>query len=127
MPLPVPDFLALLRAHPLVRSLRVVEHDETPFGKLVLKVRCRLPGRYRFQVWLHYEPGLRIYAYQLFHGQPLLRWDNSPHYPSVVTAPHHFHDSSGIVIDSPLSGDPLADLPVVLSKVESFLKRSPHG
>jgi hypothetical protein len=28
----VPDLLSLLRAHPLVQSLRVVHHDETPLG-----------------------------------------------------------------------------------------------
>ncbi|HID63643.1 MAG TPA: hypothetical protein EYP49_13040 [Anaerolineae bacterium] len=62
----VPDILRLLQAHPLVQSLRVVEHDETPFGKLVLKVRCQLAEGYRFQLWLHHEPAFQNYAYQLF-------------------------------------------------------------
>lgn len=61
----VRDVLSLLRAHPLVQSLRVVHYDETPAGKMELKVRCRLPGGYRFQVWLHDEPGFQDYAYQL--------------------------------------------------------------
>jgi hypothetical protein len=116
----VPDILRLLQAHPLVRSLRVVEHDETPFGKLVLKVRCRLVKGYRFQLWLHHEPAFQNYAYQLFTDRPLLRWDNAPHHPYVSTEPHHFHGARGAVSESPLTGDPLVDLPVVLQEIEAF-------
>jgi len=49
MPALVPDLLSLLRAHPLVQSLRVIYYDETPMGKVELKVRCRLLGNYK--VW----------------------------------------------------------------------------
>lgn len=90
----VPDLLSLLRGHPLVRALRVVHYDETPWGKVELKVRCHLRGGYRFQVWLHHEPAFQDYAYQLFSDRPLLRRDNTPHYPNVATAPHHFHDEA---------------------------------
>lgn len=37
----VDDLLNLLRGHPLVKSVRVVNCDETPAGKLELKIRCR--------------------------------------------------------------------------------------
>ena len=118
----VPDILRLLQAHPLVQSLRVVEHDETPFGKLVLKVRCRLVGGYRFQLWLHHESAFQNYAYQLFTDRPLLRWDNAPHHAHIATEPHHFHDAGGAVNESPLTGDPLTDLPVVLQATEAFIR-----
>ena len=72
MPPLVPDILRLLQAHPLVQSLCVVEHDETP------------------------------------------------HHPYISTEPHHFHDARGAVSESPLTGDPLTDLPVVLQEIEAF-------
>jgi hypothetical protein len=118
----VPDLLSLLHRHPLVRSVRVVHYDETPAGKVELKARCQLPRGYHFQVWLHHEPAFQDYAYQLFRNCPLLRWDNTPHYPSIATAPHHFHDEAGQVGDSPLRGDPLVDLPYVLAEVEGWIE-----
>jgi hypothetical protein len=122
MPALVPDLLSLLRAHSLVQSLRVVHYDETPMGKVELKVRCRLLGGYQFQVWLHHEPAFQDYAYQLFTDHPLLRWDNAPHYPDVVTAPHHFHNEAGDVSASSLGGDPIVDLLYVLVEIETWIK-----
>lgn len=121
MPAFVPDLLSLLRAYPLVHSLRVVHHDETLLGKVELKVRCRLHGGYQFQVWLHHEPAFQDYAYQLFTDRPLLRWDNAPHYPDVATHPHHFHNEAGDVGTSPLRGDPVVDLPHVLAEIEKWM------
>ena len=125
----VTDLLAFLHGHRLVETVRVIQHDETPWGKTELKVRCRLAMRssrgehYEFQVWLHHEPAFRDYAYQLFTDRHLLRWDNAPHYPHVATAPHHFHDEANLVSESLLRGDPLADLPLVLDKIERWIAR----
>ena len=117
------ELLAILRRHALVRSARVVAFDETPSGRVELKIRCRLQGGYQFQVWLHVEPTSLDYAYQLFTQQPLLRWDNAPHYPKIATAPHHFHDAQGVVDRSPLCGNPSMDLPVVMAEITSWLQR----
>jgi hypothetical protein len=74
----VADLLAILRSHPIVQSLRIVTLDETPSGRLELKVRCRLaPSPYQMQIWLHAEPAALDYAYQVFTDAPLLRWDNA--------------------------------------------------
>ena len=117
----VTDLLSVLRAHRLIQAVRVVQHDETPYGKVELKVRCLVSGGYQFQVWLHHEPAFQDYAYQLFSDRPRLRWDNAPHYPDVATAPHHFHSEAGDVGDSPLCGDPLIDLPYVLAEIERWM------
>lgn len=122
----VEDLLNLLREHALVKGVRVVNYDETPAGKLELKIRCRLIRGFQLQVWLHCGPNLCDYAYQLFTNRPLLRWDNSPHYPDIPTAPHHFHNELGGVSESRLSGKPLRDLRKVLSEIERCLSR-PHG
>lgn len=121
MPTRVTDLLSLLQSHPLIRSLRIIQYDETPGGRVELKVRCRLPRNYQLQVWLHQETAFLDYAYQLFSDRPLLRWDNAPHYPNIATAPHHFHDEGGSVLTSTLQGDPLLDLPSVLTEIERWL------
>ena len=110
--------LKLLQGHRLVRNVRVVNYDETPAGKVELKIRCRLVGRYQLQVWLHHEPAFQDYAYQLFTDRPLLRWDNSPHYPDIATAPHHFHNEREEVGPSPLIGSPVEDVRFVLGEIE---------
>ncbi len=120
----VDEILALLKGHRLIQNARVVNFDQTPFGRLELKIRCRLKRTgYQLQVWLHVEPGSLDYAYQLFTDAPLLRWDNAPHFPDISTTPHHFHDASGHVGESPLSGDVLVDLAVVLAEIEQWLNR----
>jgi len=114
----------LLRGHLLIEGVRVVEFDETPAGKLEIKVRCRIARYYQVQVWLHIEPEFQDYAYQLFTDKPLLRWDNTPHYPNISTVLHHFHDEHGKVSVSPLNGKPMEDLKKVLAEVEKWLSRS---
>ena len=120
----VDNLLNLLHEHPLVRSVRVINYDETPAGKLELKVRCRLIKGHQLQVWLHYESAFQDYAFQLFTDRPILRWDNSPHYPDIPTAPHHFHDETEKVSESPLSGKPVKDLEKVMNEIEKWLSQS---
>lgn len=117
----VNSILKILRGHSLVKNVRLVSYDETPAGKLEVKIRSRLVGDYQFQIWLHYEPSALDYAYQLFTDQPLLRWDNAPHYPNIVTAPHHFHDENNKVSESPLTGNLSQDLNIVLSMIKEWL------
>lgn len=71
------DLLAILRRHPVVRTARVVAFDETPSGRVELKIRCRLQRGFNFQLWLHLEPASVDYAYQLFTQAPLLRWERT--------------------------------------------------
>ena len=119
----ITDLLTLLKRQAIVRNIRVVSLDETPSGRIEAKIRCQLSTPFQFQIWLHSEPDGIDYAYQLFTSTPLLRWDNTPHYPKITTAPHHFHDENGVVGPSPLTGDPLIDLPFVLKIVEIWLQR----
>ncbi len=69
----IDNLLALLQNHRLIRRVRVVQYDETPTGKVELKIRCRLTQDYQLQIWLHHEPAFQDYAYQLFTDQPILR------------------------------------------------------
>ncbi len=119
----VNDLIRSLHKSSLVRSVRIVGYDETPNGKLEIKIRCRLVGKYKLQLWLHEEENFRSYAYQLFTDHPILRWDNSPHYPNISSAPHHFHNEAGEVGASPLAGKPLQDLKSVLRDIEKWLSK----
>lgn len=62
----VNQVLEKLETHALVKSTRVVNYDETPSGKLEVKIRCELPKNHQLQVWIHSEPDALDYAYQLF-------------------------------------------------------------
>lgn len=37
---------------------------------------------------------------QSYNGDLITRWDNAPHFPDLITFPHHKHLASGEVIES---------------------------
>ena len=118
----IDEILKILQTHALVKTTRVVYYDETPSGKLEVKIRCSLLQNHQFQIWIHVEPQSLDYAYQLFTTVPLLRWDNSPHYSDLSSAPHHFHDERGNVHNSPLTGNIRKDLKIVLKEINEWMK-----
>ena len=118
----VDDILSILQADALIESMRVVNYDETPVGRLEAKIRCQLPKKHLLQIWIHLEPESLDYAYQLFTTIPLLRWDNAPHYGHLARAPHHFHDEQGNVYDSTLTGNVKRDLRIVLGEIRTWMK-----
>lgn len=81
-----------------------------------MKVRADLTSGHVLQVRLYRNGEHTDYAYQLFQTDtPVLRWDNKEHFPSISSFPHHFHNASGLVEFSPLTGDPAHDLPFLLN------------
>ena len=104
-----------------MKKSRIVDYDETPSVKVVVKIRYRLTKGYQFQIWLHSEPDFLDYTYQLFTDHPILRWDNAPHYRDIPTSPHHHHDESGRVRVSTLSGNTIEDLKFVLAEVKKWI------
>jgi len=115
--------LRLLQASSVTRNLRITDLKIYGRNAFRVKMRAALTPTLTFQVWLNHNPRHTRYAYQLFSpGSPLLRWDNTPHYPRLKTNfPHHFHDDQGQITPSALQGDPLRDLPVVLAEIEHYL------
>jgi len=67
----VNEVLVILEQHALVKATRVVNYDETPSGRLEVKIRCDLSKSHQLQVWIHTEPESLDYAYQLFTTVPL--------------------------------------------------------
>jgi hypothetical protein len=62
-------------------------------------------------------------TYQLFSDEPLLRWDNKEEFHHLDSYPHHHHDDKGNVTVSSLNGDPMQDLPMVLKRVEEYIRK----
>ena len=121
MPVLLGRVRALLEGSAIVQEIILVETREFSSAQYFFKLRATLTGDHQLQVRL-YVNGVHVdYAYQLFSDEPVIRWDNKEEYPALSTFPHHFHTADGHVIVSELTGDPLSDLPVVLSALEHFL------
>jgi hypothetical protein len=111
-----------LQKSPLCRVVRIIETDNFSRDQFALKIRTELPDNHMLQVRLYYNQGHVDYAYQFVRNHtPILRWDNKEHFPALSSNPHHFHNASGLVENSPLTGDPVHDLPLVLDYLASTL------
>ncbi len=110
-----------LQAHTICQEVNVVETKAFSPDQFFLKIRAALEGEYEFQVRIYYNRGHIDYAYQLFTDVPLLRWDNKEEFSHLETYPHHHHDTEGCVHSSPLTGEPMQDVEIVLQAVRAFL------
>ena len=120
---PATDLLDMLARWPEISNSRIIEYEVDAGFVLMYKIRCDLPEGYSLQIRLRLRADKIEYSYQLFTTKPVLRWDNAPHHPSLARFPHHFHDDTDATYPSNLSGDPLADVPMVLAKVTDYIKR----
>ena len=111
----LPRLEALLRASPKVVSLQVIDNDPVDEDNFLFKIRCELISGHALQIRLRAAAGRLRYSYQEFADKPLRRWDNAPHFSHLPAFPHHYHDSQGNVTESSLTGNPLVDLPQVLT------------
>lgn len=115
---------AILAASAIITSWQGLIEDEAA-DRALYKIRCQLlRPAYQLEVRLIQTEEEMIYSYQLFIDRPIIRWDNAPHFPALKSFPHHFHEETGGVKESSLTGDPLQDLPRILAKVKAFLTRS---
>ncbi len=114
----LPDLLSFvvttLQTWSLCRAVRVLETRQFSKHQFTLKVRAELAVGGILQVRLYRNSEHTDYAYHLIHDDKAVRWDNKEHFPALSSHPHHFHNSSGQVEASPLTGDLFHDLPLVL-------------
>ncbi len=106
---------AILRASVKVVSFQVLDNDPLQRNQLLFKIRCKLTSGNNLQIRIRADVDILHYSYQEFTDKPLQRWDNAPHFSRLATAPHHHHSLHGNVVESPLTGDPLRDLPLILN------------
>lgn len=113
----LPQLEAILRASAKVVSIDILDNDPIDADHYLFTLRCQLTSGTKLQIRLRAAAGRLHYSYQEFDVAEIQRWDNAPHFPHLKTHPHHYHNPSGNVTDSPLTGDPLRDLPIVLGKL----------
>ena len=111
----LPQLEVLLRVSAKIVSFRLLDNDPLDETHFLFTIRCELTSGHTLQIRIRSVAGMLRYSYQEFTDRPLQRWDNAPHFPQLPTFPHHHHDLHGNVIESPLVGDPMTDLPLVLN------------
>lgn len=114
--------------HAILVNLPIVREHTIHFDKRSL-TKGYLRGDVTFQddSHLHFrefvsigaeiERMVYVYHYQAKDGSMIFRYDNAPHYPDLIHAPHHRHDSMNQV-----SGIQPPDLEVVLQEIELLLE-----
>jgi len=110
-----------LQAWPACVEVQVIENRPLEPGRFRIKVRARLVEPYQLQIRYDHNRGHYDYSSQLFSDQPVVRWDNKEDAGPVPTAPHHFHTAAGDIVESPLTGDPEHDWPLVRMVMEQFV------
>jgi len=111
------NVLAILQSHPACKKIIGIETKEFSPDQFYFKIRAALSGTLKLQVRLYCNRGHIDYAYQVFADFPLCRWDNKEEFRSLPTYPHHYHDNQGFVTASPLTGDPITDIQIVLQEI----------
>ena len=113
----------ILAASDLIASWQVLIEDETA-QRALYKIRCRvIRVAYELEIRLIQTENEIIYSYQLFTDRPIIRWDNAPHFAALHGYPHHVHGETSEVDESTLIGDPILDLPYVLSRVRDLVTK----
>ncbi len=108
--------ITTLQSWPACRSVRVLEAHQFSERQFALKARAELANGDTLQVHLYHNDTHTDYAYHVY-GSVSARWDNKEHFPALPSHPHHFHNALGQVENSPLTGDPTRDLPLVLGQL----------
>lgn len=115
------EIISWLESFSIISSLTILAIDEI-LTRSVLKVRCNLlPSSYHLDVRLIQTESETIYSYQLFTDQPIVRWDNAPHFPAISTFPHHYHNIEGQVEESTLQGNIFKDIEHVIKSIKEMI------
>ena len=110
-----------LKSLEIVSSTQIIFLDES-LQRSICKLRCSLlPSRYKLDIRLIQTEKEIIYSYQLFHDRPVIRWDNAPHFPSITTFPHHFHNQDNKITTSNLMGNIIEDIDYVIGEIKRLL------
>lgn len=114
------ELLSQMRAAPELSDIQIVQNEAVDEETFVFKVQAAILPNH-LQIRFLADKDFERYSFQLFSDRPLLRWDNTPHYPGLANSPHHFHDQTGNVHPSPLSGNLLHDFDIVLGEIKNFM------
>lgn len=116
------ELLLLMRSTSEIKNIQVLENISVDDETFTFKVRATLEPEF-FQIRLLADKDFTRYSFQLYSDKPLLRWDNTPHYPNLDNYPHHFHDENDNVSHSMLTGNLLTDYNIVIDEIRKFIKK----
>ena len=86
------DFLNCLKKFEFVKHIEIV--DLRIFkGGFFIKIKAYLSDKSHLFIREYVDSCERNYSYhwQDTQGNLIARWDNAPHYPEIITYPHHKH------------------------------------
>lgn len=91
------EILKWLDASSIVGEYRIEEYKAFRSG-FYLRIRVRLKNQTELFIREYSDLRERSYSYhwQDEKGGLIARWDNAPHYPEMLNAPHHKHLPDGI-------------------------------
>jgi hypothetical protein len=100
----VGHIIAALRRSPLVKDLEVIEVVEEG-GVQFLRARAQIIDGSLLYVRELFFPDHSKYSYhwQTQAGEMLLRWDNAPHHPEILTHPDHKHKGDQVGLSARVS------------------------
>lgn len=115
------EVISSLKENELISRVEIKTIDEVHESG-IYKIRCRLiPSKYKLDIRYLKTKEQVLYSYQLFSNTPVIRWDNSPHYPKLKTHPHHFHTHDGKIIESELIDNVIVDIKNILHEITKFI------
>jgi hypothetical protein len=94
---PLEEILDALRTSRMVKRIVSKKFDGIP-NFYALKVRAEMTNGWFLDCWEHKTPKSRRYSFHVFHrDQMVVRWDNTPHYPTLRGFPNHKHEGKSVV------------------------------
>ncbi|MBN2251471.1 MAG: hypothetical protein JW724_05305 [Candidatus Altiarchaeota archaeon] len=90
----VQDILDVLSSSEIVEEITVRVLVQEP-GRQALRAVVSLKKGYVLHINEALGRGFRRYSYHVQKGEQMVRrWDNAPHWPDMLTFPHHLHIES---------------------------------
>ena len=113
------DILTLLRKFPFTRDVEVLDIKVFRTG-FYLKIKVSLIDSSVLFIREYVDSKERSYSYhwQKGDGRLLMRWDNAPHHPEVITFPHHKHVGGRVVPSYAVTVDD------ILKEIEAKIKKA---
>lgn len=114
------NLLARMRSTPELSDIQVLENESVDDETFVFKVRAVIAPGF-LQIRFLADKDFSRYSFQLYSDRPLLRWDNTPHYPDLQNFPHHFHGQDENISSSRLTGNLLIDYDLVIAEIKELI------
>ena len=117
------SILAALKASPAVQSHDITFDKRGPSAGYVRGVVfCVGENQLHFREFVNTQPRvdrfIYVYHYQAADGLMIFRYDNTPHFPALLSFPHHKHLSAGtsvVACTAPTLAQVLAEIETLIS------------